>query len=158
MRVVEKIYMKGATFAMIKPRAVRDHLGDILKDIVNNGLTIRRMETRKLSEEEAAFLYAEHRDKSAIYPPLVEYTLSGPVVLLELVYGNNPASTVQFWRMVIGSYDIALHRSQDGTPHSPTLRALYGNPEVIRENAVHGSSDEEAARRELGKFFPADSK
>lgn len=130
------------TFGMIKPRATREHLGPILETIVHHGLTIRRMETRQLGRADAEFLYAEHRGKP-FYDALIEYTVSGPVVLLHLTK-LGASSAVGFWRLVMGDSSNAA---------SSTLRGAYANPEVKRENAVHGADSPEAARREIAYFF-----
>lgn len=130
---------------MIKPRAVREHLARILDDILHNGITIRRMETRPLTPAEAEFLYYEHKGRD-YYDQLIAYTLSGPVVLLQLEKLDS-SDVVGYWRMLMGDTNSA-------DAAGPTLRARYGNPKVRRENAVHGSDSRAAADREVGYFFP----
>ena len=135
--------MTESTFAMIKPHATRAHAGEILEMIVHQGIVIRRLETRQLSPDDAQFLYEEHKGCD-FYDALVEYTISGPVVLMELMYSGKTPS-VGYWRLVMGATKGAAE---------PTIRGKYANPDVARENAVHGSDSRASAERELMYFFP----
>lgn len=139
--------VSAATFAMVKPRATREHLGEILDEILHCKLTIRCMETRALTKEEAEFLYREHAGKD-FYEALIEYTLSGPVVLMCLTMPNGGTDVVGYWRLVMGNTDSSKAATA-------TIRARFGNHAVLRENAVHGAATVEDAEAELRQFFPA---
>lgn len=130
---------------MVKPRATREHLGPILEDVLHNGFTIRKLETRPLTADEAEFLYESHQGKE-FYEDLVAYMTSGPVVLLKLEK-LDCSDVVGFWRLCMGETDSSKAMTA-------TLRGRFGNKEVIRENAVHGSDSQESAERELEFFFP----
>jgi nucleoside-diphosphate kinase len=134
------------TFAFIKPRAARLYMKEIMQEIFENGIIVRRLETRPMTFDEATALYKQHLGKEW-FEDLIEYTMSGPVVLMELEKVSS-SSIVSFWRMMIGDTNSA-------NAAGPTLRGRFGNKEVIRENAVHGSDSPEAATRELAIFWPA---
>ena len=140
--------MSAVTFAMIKPGSGRRHTGDILKEIIDHGFIIRRLQTRMISLHEATQLYADHVG-SDFFRNLAEFTCSGPVVLMELLWNDaTPVlGAVQKWRSCIGPTNSAA------APRD-TLRGRFGNPDIIRDNAVHGAANDQAAARELAIFFP----
>lgn len=135
------------TLGIVKPKATENHLGQILEEITRNGLTIRKLETRLLKKEEAESLYIDHKGKE-FYEPLIEYMTSSPVVLMKL-QNLKCSDIVGFWRLCIGDSDC-------NNASKATIRSRFGNPEVMRENAVHGSDSVESAARELEIFFPID--
>jgi nucleoside-diphosphate kinase len=129
------------TYAMIKPDAVAaKHSGKIIDIIEHNGFEIVRLQKVIVSEELAQEFYAEHKDKP-FFGELVEFVVSGPVIIMALHKDNAIVS----WRDLIGATDPA--KAAPGT-----IRNDFGTS--IGNNAVHGSADAESAVRELGMFFP----
>lgn len=129
-----------STFAMIKPRATREHLVDILRSIETLNFVVARLELRRLKRSEAEFLYEEHKGKN-FYEPLIEYITSDSVVLMHLMEKNDKSDVVARWRLTVKG------------PGTVSLRQVYGNPAVPRENALHASDSHEAAKRELQYFW-----
>jgi len=132
------------TLALIKPEAVaKGYQDEIMERIVDEGFTIVRWDKVHLSVEKVQMFYREHEGKS-FFPTLIEYITSGPIIVLVLAKYD----AVQAWRDLIGPTDVEL--AKINFPRS--LRALYGTSKTY--NACHGSSDPEAARREVKFFYP----
>jgi nucleoside-diphosphate kinase len=130
------------TFALIKSHAVRANLvGLVLSRILREKLIIMTAVAATLTSEQILDLYSEHR-KKRYWPQLVD-SVSGPVVAM--VIGGRDA--VKAWRGVLGATD-------PGFADKGTLRAEYGNVNLVAENVAHGSEDATAARREIALFFP----
>ena len=133
---------KDFTFSIIKPDAMKaQKAGAILALINNDGFEISALRMVKLTREQAESFYDVHRDKP-FYRPLVEFMISGPVIVMVLKH----ADAVNEFRKLIGATDPA--KAAEGT-----VRKLYGTS--VQENAVHGSDGPETAAREAGFFFPA---
>ena len=129
------------TFAMIKPCAVASgKTNAILADIAEAGFTVERSADLILSRKDAEWLYREHAEK-AHFPDLVDFTISGPVRIMEL--SNTTDHTASAFRALMGPTDISK-----AEPH--TLRARYA--EDFRRNAIHGSDGTESAAEELQHF------
>ncbi len=132
--------MKEQTFAMIKPDAVKaGNVGQIIDAIEREGFDILRLQKGQLSKEMAEIFYDVHTDKP-FFGELVEFIISGPVVVLALEKEN----AVKAWRDLMGATNPA--QAAEGT-----LRKKFGAS--IGENAVHGSDSQETAMRELSLFF-----
>lgn len=140
----DKVWQKipqARTFAMIKPDATRRGIEDQMKaDIVEAGFQIVSEDRRVLSREEAEWLYSEHKEKGH-FNDLVDYTVSGEVVLM-LIEGKGDNVPADF-RAFMGPTD----KSQ-AAPH--TLRAKYALS--LRENSIHGSDSPRAAIDEIVYF------
>ncbi|XP_054014934.1 nucleoside diphosphate kinase 7 [Hylaeus anthracinus] len=133
------------TFAIVKTE-VLDKLGEILKRIMFCNFRITNIKMVKLTKDEAAAFCQDMGDDTNI-AYIVNQLTSGPIVALELL-GDH---AVTYWLEVMGPED-----SEEARAKAPSsLRACYGKDSV--HNAVYGSSNEEAAIRELQFFFP-DSK
>jgi len=145
MDLVDFEGFSGSTFAIIKPRAVKDKkIGEIITEIEKNGFTIKRLETRMLTHKEASELYIEHKDTKK-YNGLIQRMTSGKCVIMWLTLEetcNQPAYKV--WRTLIGATDPLL--AEDGT-----LRHKFGIS--VRHNAVHGADSIDSVKRELNIFF-----
>jgi nucleoside-diphosphate kinase len=129
------------TYAMIKPDAVlAKNSGKIIDLTEQNGFEIVRLQKVIVSRELAEEFYAEHKEKP-FFGELVDFVISGPVIILALHKDNAIAS----WRELIGATDPS--KADAGT-----IRNLYGTS--IGNNAVHGSADSASAARELELFFP----
>ncbi len=128
------------TLVIIKPDAVKSkHIGDIISIYENNGLSIENMKMMYANEELLKKHYEEHIDKS-FYPSLVEFMLSGKIVVMEIM-GEDAVDKV---REINGVTDST--KAEKGT-----VRNLYGSD--IQKNAVHGSADIIDANRELNIWF-----
>jgi len=130
------------TFSIIKPDAVRaGNTGPILSQINEAGFEIAAMKMLQITRPQAEEFYAVHRERS-FYPDLVEFMISGPVVVLVLRHEN----AVEEFRKLIGATDPA--KAEKGT-----VRARFATN--VQMNAVHGSDSPENAAREAGFFFSA---
>ena len=131
-----------STFAMIKPDGVRKNLiGEIVSRFEKRGLSIEDMRLERLLEKTAKTHYREHEGK-AFFQDLVDFVISGPVVLLKI---SGIDGTVDIVRSMIGATDPA-------DAASGTIRGDYATE--ISENIIHGSDSLESSARELGLFFP----
>ena len=131
---------ENQTFTMIKPGNLENgNAGRIISLILENGFSIKAMKLIRLSRQLAESFYAEHRGK-AFFEPLVEYMISGPIIVAILECRN----AVEEYRRFIGPTDPA--QAAEGT-----IRNLFGKS--VRENAVHGSDCDESAYREANFFF-----
>jgi nucleoside-diphosphate kinase len=129
------------TFAILKPDAVKNgNSGEIIKLIELNGFTIKGMEKKQLSQQEAETFYAVH-NKRPFFGELIEYITSGPVIVMALEKEN----AIQEWRDLMGATNPA--EAAVGT-----IRKMFGLN--IGTNATHGSDAPETARVELAFFFP----
>ena len=129
------------TFAMIKPCAVASGKSlAILEDIQDAGFTIERSAELTLERADAEWLYREHAEK-AHFGDLVDFTVSGPVQIMEL--SSHGSGTALDFRTLMGPTDIS-----NAAPG--TLRARYA--EDFRRNAIHGSDSAESAVEELDHF------
>lgn len=139
---IKQTIRQDSTFAMIKPDATsRGVEEDMIADMKAAGFEILARKDRSLDRSEAEWLYKEHKDRDH-FPDLVDYTISGPVVLLHLQadMDNAPAA----FRTLMGA--------TDRTKAAPgTLRAKYAVG--YRENSIHGSDSPSAAIDEITRFF-----
>ena len=128
------------TFSIIKPDAVRaGNTGPILSQINEAGFEIAAMRMLRITRPQAEEFYAVHRERS-FYHDLVEFMISGPVVVLVLRHEN----AVEEFRRLIGNTDPA--KADKGT-----VRARFATN--VQMNAVHGSDSTENAAREANFFF-----
>ena len=73
--------MTERTFSIIKPDAVKRHLiGAILGRFESQGFRVVALKMVQLTKEQAEGFYAEHQGKP-FFDPLVEYMISGPIVV-----------------------------------------------------------------------------
>ncbi|MFE0424581.1 nucleoside-diphosphate kinase [Streptomyces sp. NPDC058953] len=134
--------MTERSLVILKPDAVRRKLvGEILGRIeAKAGWTIEEMEQRTLDRPTLERHYAEHVGK-VFYEPLVEFMLSGPVVVL-VVEGD---------RVIEGIRQLAGPTDPIAAPPG-SIRGDYGT--IVRENLIHASDSAESAIREQKIFFP----
>jgi nucleoside-diphosphate kinase len=129
------------TLAIIKPDVVLQRKqGLVIQRILDEQFTILAMRQVQLSQQEAEGFYAVHRERP-FFASLVEFMISGPVVILAL----EREAAVAHWRAVIGATNPA--QAAEGT-----IRKQWGAN--VGENAVHGSDSEENGRLECDYFFP----
>ena len=76
------------TFSIVKPDAVEKNvIGEIYSRFEKGGLTIVASKMLQLSRDQAEGFYAVHKDRP-FYTDLVEYMISGPVVV-QVLEGEN---------------------------------------------------------------------
>ena len=131
------------TLSIVKPDAVRKNaIGKILDRFETAGLKVIACKMLLLTRDQAEGFYAVHRER-AFFPELVEYMISGPVVI-QVLEGEG---AIQRNRQVMGATN-----PQDADPG--TIRADFA--ESVQANAVHGSDGPETARNEITFFFSDD--
>jgi nucleoside-diphosphate kinase len=128
------------TLAIIKPDAVQRRLvGGIISEIEMNQFAITAIRTMRLTAEQAALLYEEHRGKP-FFATLVDYTASGQIFALLL----EKEGAVEEWRRLMGPTDPAKAEVH-------TLRRRFAID--IQRNSVHGANSLAEAEREIEFFF-----
>lgn len=134
--------MKGNyTFSIIKPNAIRTgKTGPILSMINEGGFEISAMKLVHITFRQAEMFYMVHKGKP-FFDDLVEFMISGPVVVMILKHEN----AVDEFRKIIGSTDPV--KAEQGT-----IRKTFGVS--VKMNAIHGSDSDENAERESNFFFP----
>ena len=128
------------TLSIIKPDAVaKNKIGKVISHFEDAGLSIAAMKMVQLSKEQASSFYGVHKDRS-FYPELVDFMISGPVVIMVLEGKDAIAKN----RAIMGATDPA--KAAPGT-----IRAELA--ESVQKNAVHGSDSKENAKIEISFFF-----
>lgn len=128
------------TFSIIKPDATERNLtGKINAVFEEKGLRIVAQKRTRLSRLQAGEFYAVHKERP-FYGELVEYMVSGPVVV-QVLEGDNA---------------VAAHREIMGATNPDdaaegTIRKMFA--EGIERNSVHGSDSLENAANEIKFFF-----
>ena len=131
------------TLSIVKPDAVRKNvIGKILDHFETAGLKVIACKMLLLTRDQAEGFYAVHRER-AFFRELVEYMVSGPVVI-QVLEGEG---AIQRNREVMGATN-----PQDADPG--TIRADFA--ESVQANAVHGSDGPETAQNEIAFFFRDD--
>ena len=131
------------TLSIVKPDAVRKNvIGKILDRFETAGLKVIACKMLLLTRDQAERFYAVHRER-AFFGELVEYMISGPVVI-QVLEGEG---AIHRNRQVMGATN-----PQDAD--LGTIRADFA--ESVQENAVHGSDGPETARHEIAFFFSDD--
>jgi len=129
------------TFSIVKPNAVRTgKTGPILAMINEAGFEISAMRMIRLTLSQAESFYAVHKGKP-FYEGLIEFMISGPVVVMILKHEN----AVEQYRKLMGATDPA--KAEPGT-----IRKTFAVS--VQMNAVHGSDSIENAIAEATFFFP----
>lgn len=128
------------TFSIIKPDALRTgKTGPILSMINEGGFEISAIKMVQMTLQQAESFYEVHRGKP-FFEGLVEFMISGPVVVLILKHEN----AVDEFRKLIGATDP--NKAEPGT-----IRKTFAVS--VKMNAVHGSDSYENAVREANFFF-----
>jgi nucleoside-diphosphate kinase len=102
----------------------------------------------QLSRQNALEFFEVYRGVVPEYLGWVEEVSCGKCVVLQCVYRDDPASSVEALRMLCGAHDPAVAASVE--PDS--IRALFGESRV--KNAVHCSDLTEDGPSEVHYFFP----
>ncbi|MBZ5963329.1 nucleoside-diphosphate kinase [Leuconostoc gasicomitatum] len=136
--------MTERTLMLIKPDGVkRGKIGEIIRRIENKGYQIIDMKMVVPTEKLLNLHYAEHVGKP-YYPSLVNYMMSGPVVVM-IGEGTN---IISGWRTLMGE--------TNPTKAAPgTIRGDLGREweEKAMMNIVHGSDSAMSAEREINLWF-----
>jgi nucleoside-diphosphate kinase len=128
------------TFSIIKPNAVKNKkTGPILSLINEADFRIGAMKMVRMNKAQAVAFYSVHKDRP-FFNDLVEFMISGPIVVLILVKDN----AVEEFRKLIGSTDPS--KAEEGT-----IRKIFATS--VQMNAIHGSDSDENARIEANFFF-----
>lgn len=130
------------TLVILKPNAVqRGLVGEIISRFERKGLKIVELQMKKMTQDEAARLYAVHKGRS-FYDNLLNAITAGPVVLM-ILEGRQAVEVV---RKLIGATDPV--KAEPGT-----IRGDYGID--ITDNLVHASDSQESYEKESAIFFPS---
>lgn len=128
------------TFSIIKPDATERNLtGKINAIFEENGLRIVAQKRTRMSRLQAGKFYEVHKERP-FYGELVEYMVSGPVVV-QVLEGEDAVAKNRELMGATNPKDAA-----DGT-----IRKLFA--EGIERNSVHGSDSPENAAIEIKFFF-----
>ncbi len=128
------------TLSIIKPDAVQKNVvGKILDRFETANLRIAASKKIQLSKEDAEAFYAVH-SKRPFYGELVEFMISGPVVV-SILEGTNAMSLN---RELMGA-------TNPKEAKTGTIRADFADS--IDANAVHGSDSLQNAKEEIAFFF-----
>ena len=134
------------TVAIIKPDIIKYGTDQQLIHLIqSSGFIIVDSKRALLTLDELSQLYAEQTSQPH-YDSLIEYMTSDESIVLALRKGNG--NVIQDWLALMGPTNPRT--AQKIAPMS--LRALFGTNQT--QNGVHGSTDEDAAKVELGLFFP----
>jgi nucleoside-diphosphate kinase len=128
------------TFVMLKPGVLpRRIVGDVIDRFERKGLKITALKLLRLDTAMAEAHYAEHKGKD-FYEKLVEYSVSGPVIVMVL---EGEDAVIMTRRLAGPTSNL---ESEPGT-----IRGDYAA--CVRLNIVHASDSRESAARELALFF-----
>jgi nucleoside-diphosphate kinase len=130
------------TLVIVKPDAVeRGLVGEILGRLERKGLRLVAAQLRLLDSDTARLHYAEHVGRE-YFDTLVSFITRSPVVVAVV---EGPDDTWRLVRQLMGATNPA--EASPGT--------IRGDLAVLMaENLIHGSDSPDAARREIGIFFP----
>jgi nucleoside-diphosphate kinase len=128
------------TFIIIKPDAVqRGLVGEIIRRFEQRGLRIAGLKFMQVARPLAEQHYAVHRERP-FYKSLVDYIVSGPVVVMALE-GTNAVVAA---RGTIGATN----------PADATAGSIRGDLGLeIGRNLVHGSDSVENGEKEIALWF-----
>ncbi len=133
--------MQERTLSIIKPDATRRNLiGKLIARLEGGGLRPVAIHMRTLTRAEAESFYAVH-SKRPFYRDLVDFMISGPVVVMVL----EGEDAVRVNREIMGATN-----PKDAA--AGTIRREFALS--VQENSVHGSDSRETARWEIAQFFP----
>jgi nucleoside-diphosphate kinase len=128
------------TFVMLKPGVLQRRIaGEVIHRFERKGLNIIAMKLVRLEKAAVEAHYAEHKGKD-FYEKVVDYTISGPVVVMVL----EGEEAVILTRRLTGPTNYL--ESVPGT-----IRGDYAAS--TRYNIVHASDSQESAAREIALFF-----
>ncbi|KAJ3126393.1 thioredoxin domain-containing protein 6 [Nowakowskiella sp. JEL0407] len=134
----------GKTLALIKPDAIAaGKVDEIIQKIVYRGFQVIKREEIQFSEEQAVEMFAEYSHEG-YFEEIINFITGSPSIALVLK-GEDVAIV---WQEMMGPTDPVV--AKEKFPQS--IRALYGTN--IVKNAVHGSSSNDMATKEIQFLFP----
>lgn len=134
--------MSEKTLNIIKPDATRRNItGAVNSYFENAGLSIIAQKRIRLTKEQAQLFYEIHKERP-FFNSLVDFMISGPVVV-QVIKGENAVAKV---REIMGATNP--EEAAEGT-----IRKDFA--ESIEANSVHGSDSLENAKNEISFFFSA---
>jgi nucleoside-diphosphate kinase len=132
-----------STLVLIKPDGVAKGIcGNIISRFERRGLKIIGLKFFKMSQEQAAQHYAEHKGKP-FYDNLIMFMTSGPILAMA-ISGENAVKAV---RAMMGPTNPV-----EAIPG--TIRGDFGLS--VDRNIIHGSDSVNSANREIEFFFKLD--
>lgn len=130
------------TLSIIKPDAVANNfIGEIYSRFAENELLIVAAKMAHLTKEQARKFYAVHSERP-FYDELVEYMVSGPVMITALE-GDD----------AIARYRTLMGATMPESAAPGSIRYDLARDGDANENAVHGSDAPETATAEINFFF-----
>lgn len=129
------------SFVMIKPDGFKKKIFKaVIERFLSEGLSIKDIDILTLDKQLVDEHYSHLVDKS-FYPIIRDFMLSGPVIRMT-VFGENAVLKI---REIIGATDPK--KAKEGT-----IRAMYGDKEIMSHNVIHASDSIENARLEIERF------
>jgi nucleoside-diphosphate kinase len=130
------------TLSIIKPDAVANkYIGEIYSRFEANDFRIVAAKMAQLTKEQAEAFYAVHSERP-FYAMLVEYMISGPVMI-----------TVLEGEDAIARYRTLMGATMPEFAAPGSIRYDLARDGKANENAVHGSDAPETAAEEIKFFF-----
>lgn len=131
---------KERSLSIIKPDGVsRKIIGEVIKRLEENGISIIAMKMIHLSRKEAQGFYAVHKERP-FFDSLTDFMTSGPIVVMAL----EGDGVIDKYRKLMGATNYK--EAAEGT-----IRKDFATD--IEKNVVHGSDSPESAAFEIGYFF-----
>jgi nucleoside-diphosphate kinase len=128
------------TLSIIKPDAVgRGLIGEVVKRLEQNELTIVAMKMIHMTKEQARGFYAVHRERP-FFESLTDFMCSGPAIVMVL----EGDKVIARYRELMGATNY--EEAAEGT-----IRREFATD--IEKNVVHGSDAPETAAFEISYFF-----
>jgi nucleoside-diphosphate kinase len=128
------------TLSIIKPDAVgRGLIGEVVKRLEQNDLTIVAMKMIHMTKEQARGFYAVHRERP-FFESLTDFMCSGPAIVMVL----EGDKVIARYRELMGATNY--EEAAEGT-----IRREFATD--IEKNVVHGSDAPETAAFEISYFF-----
>ena len=128
------------TLSIIKPDATKRNISGRINQIIEeSGFRIIAQKRIKLSSDQAIKFYSIH-DKKPFFNDLINYMISGPVIV-QVLEANN---AVDKYRDIMGATNP--EKAKNGTIRK--ILALN-----VQENSVHGSDSIKNAKNEIYFFF-----
>lgn len=126
--------------SIIKPDAVgRGLIGEVVKRLEQNDLTIVAMKMIHMTKEQARGFYAVHRERP-FFESLTDFMCSGPAIVMVL----EGDKVIARYRELMGATNY--EEAAEGT-----IRREFATD--IEKNVVHGSDAPETAAFEISYFF-----
>ncbi len=136
------------TLSIIKPDAVfRNCIGGVYSRIEEIGLKVVAAKMMQLNQQQAASLYALHKDRP-FYDELLRSMTAGPV-MVQVLEGKG---AILKYRKLMGA--TMPKDAQPGTIRHDLVNRQHNNNGC--ENVVHGSDSPESARTEINFFFSSE--